>query len=93
MERKTLTAIQFGYACKRQRPKGSSDIQIKSMLFRLLLSHKQPDKLIGAGPDVHYNPSYQHLPTAGMMLLATIGVGGNITAEGYDDNVTVCLRA
>lgn len=50
--------------------------------------HEQLDKLIGAGPphphphpppNVHYNPFYQHLPThpptAGMMLLATIGVG------------------
>lgn len=31
-------------------------------------------------------------PTAGMMLLATIGVGDNTTAlRGYDGNVTVCL--
>lgn len=32
-------------------------------------------------------------PTAGMMLLATIGLGVKLKLNGYDDDVTVCLRA
>lgn len=82
--KQNLNTTQFGFACKRQRPSGSAEtwkpisvVQLFAFTWATWQTNRSRPQWTLQSPFTNTLP-----PIAGMMLLATIGVGDKIKALG-----------